>query len=756
MVRVLGPVSVEGPDGDVPLGGALPRGFLAVLAIESPRPVSIDRLASLLWGDDCPAGVKGALQQLATRVRRSLTAAGIADALVARQPGYVLNVPAEMIDLRVFRDLVARAEDRRCHGDRRGAVDLLTEGLDLWSGSALCDLVDLPLGLVLTPALDDERWRAEERRAELLLDLGDSGRAAALLSAVTAHAPMRERLWVLLGRALMADGLHADALSSVRSGMAVIAAMLGVPPGPELSAVEAELLAAAGPSTRTPTSSRPASAPRSAEDERSPIGCPAADGARSWSGAPTARRPVAADSALSGAMRRALDKSETAARSAITRCAFDEAVRHWQRALDLLDAVDPQDDACRFRLLMGLGEAHNLVSLDEEARSVFAAAADIARRRDDAEGFALAVLGYCSERNGLVPPPEQIRMLEEALAHLPASDALLRGRVLGRLALEAYWSDIDRALALAEEALQLAIEAGDTTGRLSARYALAFGCWTPLRTERLLVELDQYLDESTESGERMQELLAHRWMPPPLAEMGDVAGARSEAAIAVELADELGSGVQRWMARQVQATIELLAGDLDRAASLAEEALTFGSACEPTISFDYYSIAMWTLAWLRGDLETFAPLVEQAATAPGADAARRGALALTYAELGRVDEAREVLAHFTDDVLAAVDCDATWFMVMATVAESAWHCGDRRCGATVARMLEPYVDRLAVNSVTATGPVAHAAGIATLAAGDVERGTALLHHAVEIGERAGTPVFVARTREVLRHLVAHA
>jgi tetratricopeptide (TPR) repeat protein len=329
---------------------------------------------------------------------------------------------------------------------------------------------------------------------------------------------------------------------------------------------------------------------------------------------------------------------------------------------------------------------------------------------------------------------------------------MLRGRVLGRLALEAYWSDIDRALALAEEALQMAADADDTVGRLSARYALAFGCWTPLRTERLLAELDRYLDESVAAGDRMHELLAHRWMPPPMAEMGDVAGARREAAIAVGLADEMGNGVQQWMARQVSATVALLAGDLDRAASLAEEALMHGSVCEPTISFDYYSIAMWTLAWLRGDLETFAPLVEQAASAPGADAARRGALALTYAELGRVDDAREVLAHFTDDVLEAVDHDATWFMVMATVAEAAWHCGDRRCGATVARLLEPYVDRLAVNSVTATGPVAHAAGVATLAAGDVERGTALLHRAIEIGERAGTPVFVARTREVLHRL----
>ena len=720
-VHVLGPVAVQGPDGPVNLSGVLPRGFLAVLALEAPRPVSVDRLAALLWDDDGPAGVKVALQQLASRTRRALSAAGLGDALVSRRPGYALELRPDQVDIHLFRSRVAAARAHVAGGDPAQAIAVLDDACALWSGPPLGDLVDLPLGLVLTAPLEDERWRAEERRAELLIAAGCHGRAVELLTAATAHAPLRERLWVLLATALRADGRSAEALASVRSGAAVIAAMLGVPPGPELAAVEAELVTAA------------ADAPPLAVR-------------------PRGRLNADPDSPLGSAMRRALDRAEQAAGAAAERCAFDEAVRHWERARQILDSVDPEDDETRLRILMGLGSAHNLVSLDDEARTVFAEAIDIARRRGDHAGLALAVLGYCAERNGLAPPPEQTGLLEEALAGVPRSDDVLRGRLLGRLALEAYWSDIDRALVLAEEALALAVRSGDVEGRLRARYALAFGCWTPHRTTRLVDEIGVYLDDAVETGDRQHELLARRWMPPPMAEMGDVAGARRSAADAVELADALGNAVQRWMTRQVQATIELLAGDLDRAAAIADDALTHGSVCEPATSFDFHSIWAWTLAWLRGELEAFVPFVEQAANAPGADAARRGALALMYAELGRLDDARQVLVEFDDERLHSIDRDATWFMTLHTVAEAAWHCGDARIGRTIVDLLEPFADRIGVNSVTSTGPVAHAAGVAALAAGDEARGRRLLEQALALGESAGCVVFAARTRRVLEGL----
>ena len=51
VIRVLGGTRLERSRDDfVALGGTLPRGFLAVLALEAGRPVSIDRLDRLALG----------------------------------------------------------------------------------------------------------------------------------------------------------------------------------------------------------------------------------------------------------------------------------------------------------------------------------------------------------------------------------------------------------------------------------------------------------------------------------------------------------------------------------------------------------------------------------------------------------------------------------------------------------------------------------------------------------------------------------
>ena len=125
VVRVLGPVTLRTADGDVPIGGTLAKAFLALLAIESPRPVSVDRLTALLWAEEPPNAVKAALQQLASRVRRALSAVDLDGALRAVPPGYALAVDADVVDLRVFRRTGTRRGRRRSFrlagGSRRTA-----------------------------------------------------------------------------------------------------------------------------------------------------------------------------------------------------------------------------------------------------------------------------------------------------------------------------------------------------------------------------------------------------------------------------------------------------------------------------------------------------------------------------------------------------------------------------------------------------------------------------------------------------------
>ena len=63
--------------------------------------------------------------------------------------------------------------------------------------------------------------------------------------------------------------------------------------------------------------------------------------------------------------------------------------------------------------------------------------------------------------------------------------------------------------------------------------------------------------------------------------------------------------------------------------------------------------------------------------------------------------------------------------------------------------LRPYHDRIAVNSVTATGPVAHHIGIAAWTSGQHDLGVRALTDAVEIASRVGAPVFGVRSQLAL-------
>ena len=378
---------------------------------------------------------------------------------------------------------------------------------------------------------------------------------------------------------------------------------------------------------------------------------------------------------LRESLGRALANAEAAAVAATKRSAHDEAVRQWERALELLEQVSPEDDRARLRMLLGLGEAHNTVSLDVEAQRVFGEAIDIARRIDDPIGFAWAALGFCSDRVGFVSPPMHRRLLEEALERVPSDELLVRGRLLSRLAIDRYWSGtVDETMELAERALEASTAAEDTEGRLVALYALAFGCWTPSRAERLLAVCEQYHDEAVDAGDRAHELPRLRWLTHTSTELGMVSRGRACADAAIELADDLGLIVQQWITRTIAASQLLVEGDLDRAEQLATEALTVGSVCEPVTSFDYVSLITWTLAWLRGNLADIVGLVEEVASVPGVDTARRLGLALTYGELGRLDEARAILDEVDEAMADAIPDDAQWYIAFAAMAEAAASC----------------------------------------------------------------------------------
>ena len=72
MLRVLGPLEVQGPDGPMPVGGPVPRRILCALLVRPGAVVPVDSLVDAAWGDDPPPSAERTLISHITRLREAL------------------------------------------------------------------------------------------------------------------------------------------------------------------------------------------------------------------------------------------------------------------------------------------------------------------------------------------------------------------------------------------------------------------------------------------------------------------------------------------------------------------------------------------------------------------------------------------------------------------------------------------------------------------------------------------------------------
>lgn len=233
---VLGPLTVQRDGAPVELATKL-RTLLATLLVRAGQPVPLHVLADRLWGQEPPVNVRASLQTYITRLR---TALGDDGRLVQTVPGgYLVQVDAEQLDLAAFRELVARADAETGQAE----ASLLHQALALWNEMPSPDLAPGSLSSQDLPALVETRMTVLERRIDVDLSLGHHTRLVPELRTLTTEHPLRERLWAQLMVALYRCGRQADALAAYESVRRLLAAELGLDPGPELRELHQAVLA---------------------------------------------------------------------------------------------------------------------------------------------------------------------------------------------------------------------------------------------------------------------------------------------------------------------------------------------------------------------------------------------------------------------------------------------------------------------------------------------------------------------------------
>ena len=267
--RVLGPLQVLRDDHLLDLGAPKQRAVLAALLLRRGRVVSTDALIDAVWGDDPPPAAQASLQAYVSNLRRVLRAGGTAAPIVRQAPGYLLDVPAEQVDLERFTALADEAAGAATAGEWAAAAQAAQQGLSLVRGPLLADLADEPWVREPARAFDARRAACREVLATALLGCDRAAEAVVQATHLLDEEPFAERACWLHVLALHRAGRTAEALDAYRAFARRLDEELGLDPGPDLRELQSAVLRQDQALLRWPLSDATGPAASSAETERS-------------------------------------------------------------------------------------------------------------------------------------------------------------------------------------------------------------------------------------------------------------------------------------------------------------------------------------------------------------------------------------------------------------------------------------------------------------------------------------------------------
>ena len=243
---VLGPLEVTRGAESLTPRAAKQRALLTVLLLNANSVVSTDRLIDDLWGETPPATAQSALQVHVSQLRRLLEPrrgrGEQHDVVVTRQPGYLIKIASEQLDLQRFERLVDEASAELAGQRPETAAATLRDALALWRGPALADLTFEAFAQVPAARLEELRLAALEKRIEADLACGRHLELAGELQELCVEHPLREGFTGQLMLALYRSGRQAEALDVYHRIRKTLVDELGIDPGPALQRLEREIL----------------------------------------------------------------------------------------------------------------------------------------------------------------------------------------------------------------------------------------------------------------------------------------------------------------------------------------------------------------------------------------------------------------------------------------------------------------------------------------------------------------------------------
>jgi DNA-binding SARP family transcriptional activator/tetratricopeptide (TPR) repeat protein len=457
---------------------------------------------------------------------------------------------------------------------------------------------------------------------------------------------------------------------------------------------------------------------------------------------------------------KALEYARRAGDRAVEQLAYEEAARLYELAIRVLRTAGQTDERARCELMLALAEARLRAGDEEEAKSTFLAAAEVARRLGDSRALARAALGY----GGLVVwaaargDPHLVPLLAEALAALPEPDSALRARLMARLSCALRdQPDRDRGIPLAEDAVAMSRRLDDPRALAYSLGALCVLITDPDSMERLAVTSLEVVEVAEGIGELERAFTGHLYHLCSKLSAGDIDGAKAALDALTKHGEDLRAPTYIWGSAEVAAALALLEGRFEAAGKAIERAYETGRRAQHFNATTAYELQRFLLHRERGGLERCAEGLREVATRWPTYRILAAALASLHAELGRTDDARAVLQELARDDFEQVYFDEEFLASMSLLADVCVALGDLERGARVYEKLAPHADRIAFGMIEiALGSVARPLGALATMLGRPDDAIAHFEAAIVTNERMGATPWVAHSRFGLGQALAGA
>jgi DNA-binding CsgD family transcriptional regulator/tetratricopeptide (TPR) repeat protein len=383
-----------------------------------------------------------------------------------------------------------------------------------------------------------------------------------------------------------------------------------------------------------------------------------------------------------------------AAESAIRMVAYEDALLHYDRAIETLHCGGVIHDERLAHAYVLKGSALRLLGQIDRAIDVLLEAVNRTRVLGS-EVLLVDVLVLLAMTSQHVPQQHIVPLLQRALALLPETDSIARTKALATLAFAQRTSaDKSRIQLLVDQALAMASRCCDGAARCACFQLTVMALrGNPLSLPRRLLLGLEYIAvaRSTGSGDLLAE--AYHWQVLNYFEAGQI----DDLETLLEQYESLGAarfGVHQYWAASYRVTLALLRGEWSDLEGRIEALLEIGTKTRRGDADGVYGAQMFALNRDLGRLRALAPEIKKIATS-GTERIWEPGLMLLCTEIGLLPEARAIFDRLVEGDCRAICRDDMFLACLVFCAQTCCALEDAPRAESLYQMLLPYAKQTA-------------------------------------------------------------